>query len=258
MSPRKLERAIGADLDNQNKQLRIYTDDILLNQIDRDARNNAKSFDKLCKKEIETLSIVLSRCMMFQNRKMIESSRENDEVMIGIMNLLWNACTSFSAAVLLLRSGFRLQPGIIIRNIIETISLALYLFSNQDEFQNYLVGKVKSSKTISFVKKMIPPFGELYGFYSAEFAHIGSLQQKQQPIIKYTADDESLIMNIHFLRTISWVIDIATELLCFDCIQEKHYWKLIGKNSDGNTEFSYDPTEDVKKWIIDYLEAGIN
>lgn len=252
---KKLERVIGVDLDKEIKQIRLYTNDILINQIDRDARKNAKSFDKLCHKDVESISVIVSRCLMHQNRKIISAVRENDEVMVGIMNLIWNTCTSFSAAVLLLRSGFRLQPGIISRNIVETVSLALYLFSNQDEFENYRAGKIKSSKTISFVKQMIPPYGELYGFYSAEFAHIGGLQQKAQPVAEYFPEDESLIANIHFLKTLSWVLDVASELLCYDFVDEKRYWSFLGKNSDGNLEYSYTPAEETQKWLTEYLEG---
>jgi hypothetical protein len=252
----KPENVMGIEIENNNqKRVLIYTNDILLNLLNRDARKIAKSFDKLCQKDLEEMSAILSRCLMYEKMKFVKAYKENDELSISLMNLLWNACTSFSAAVLLLRSGFRLQPGMIVRNNLETISLALFLFSNQDEYDKYKAGKIQSSKTISTIKKLIPPFGGYYGFFSEQFAHIGTLQQEQQAYTEYSKDEEALEANLMFLKTISWLLDITSELLCFDVIQERRYWEFLGKNSDGNLEYNYAPSESIKKWLSVYLGA---
>lgn len=251
--PKKLERTIGLDIDGQNKQFRIYTNDILLNQIDREARKNSKTFDKLCRKDIESMSSVLSRCAMHQARKNLKALDENDDLSIDILSLLWNANTSFIAAVSLLRTGFRLQPGIICRNIVETISMAFYLYTHQDKLEAYRAGKIKSSNTISTIKKIIPPFGELYGFYSEEFAHIGDLQRKRQPIGEYQLGEDALTTNLSFLKTTSWILDIFTELLCFDVVDQKRYWQSVDENVDGKMELTYAPTEEVIQWISEYM-----
>ena len=253
VSPMDIKNAIGYIVDDDQHAINVYTSDMLINQLKRDSKIIASSFDKLCHNEMLAMSTLISRSLMIQDQQ--HSIAEN-LVNTTIISLLKNASSSFSASVILVRTGYRSQPGIIIRNIIETLSMALYLFSNRQELENFTAGKIKSSKTISFVKAMIPPFGFLYGYFSNEFTHASTNYGKPQPIAVYTKDDEDLILNLFFLKIASWLIYVVTELICLDIVDERRYWKYTGLNEDGKQIFSFSPSEEARLWDEKYFDLS--
>lgn len=52
----EFDNVVGIIQDNNNKQLQIFTKDMLINQIKRDSKKIEKSFDKLCGSDIEKIS----------------------------------------------------------------------------------------------------------------------------------------------------------------------------------------------------------
>ena len=206
---RKLEKSplvgkvIGSVFDHKNKQVVTYTDDMLVNQVKRDSSKIAFSFDKLCDEHLKEISKLISIVSMLVSYSLKELSDENHQLELACLELLANALNSFTASTTLLRDGYRLQPGILIRNIIETMSTVLHLFIHQGDLSKFREGRLESPDTIAAARKVLPIFGRLYGFFSKEFAHLGTLHQSLQPLIPYTKFDDALSNNISFLRLTS-------------------------------------------------------
>lgn len=115
----EIDKIIGIVQDNKNKQLQIFTKDMLINQIKRDSKKIEKSFDKLCKNDIDKISELFSYAQIIILNAFRFSVDEKDDKRLTCSKLLLNASNSLVASVELLRKGFVLQPGMIIRNIIE-------------------------------------------------------------------------------------------------------------------------------------------
>jgi len=112
----------------------------------------------------------------------MEINRKSDEIHIACLALIFNSSSTIVSALDCLRHGYRLQPGILVRHAIESICTALHLYTNSEDLPKYNSGNFSSTKAISSAKKVIPIIGGIYGFFSREFAHIGTLQRKLSPI----------------------------------------------------------------------------
>lgn len=203
-----------------------FSEDILLNQLRRDCITIGESFDKICGDDLQTLSRVQSRAISILHQGLHVKGQETLFAKTGA--LLMNANSSFIAAVHLLRSGFVLQPGILIRSIIEQVASVLHLIQTPTDLKNLDDGTFNSTKTIKGAKNILPIFGIMYGYFSDEFAHIGKLHVSTQPVTHYKSRSEPLLSNLQALGAALLLIDTATELLFFELVPKKHYWESRG------------------------------
>lgn len=254
---RPVERVIGFVFDHDEKIFISYTDDILINQIKRDSLEISESFDKLCDEQIQDVSDLFSHFIMALHKGNIHASKSNDLVLQACIELLLNAATSFSAAIAILRLGYRLQPGILIRNILETICTAIHIFNQPEDLKSFQDGELKSSKTIKSAKSAIPIIGKMYGYFSDEFTHLGYLHRNKQPLIPYTKTDDSLRVNITMIRQITWLLYLSAELICHSTIDNPRYWKSIEESEGGYQRFIYDPSESEREWQKTFLEKNL-
>jgi hypothetical protein len=224
------DKTVGYTLDTERELFIAYTDDVLINQIRRDTTKITDSFDKLCEDHLREISRVFSTVFMLLHRGIIRSSHQGLGLEQTCAEMLMNTLNSFVAATTVLRNGFRLQPGIVIRSILEAISTVLHLFTNPDDLEDFKEGRLQSSKTIPSAKKILPPFGWHYGFFSKNFAHIGYLHQNLQPLVPYETFDDALEVNISFLRLTVWLLYVTTELVCLEVVVTPRYWQYLGQN----------------------------
>lgn len=112
------DRVAGAFVHQGNRI--ILTKDILINQLRRDAVAIGASFDKLCDSELQIFSDFHASAVGVLACGVARYS--SDEVRMKMALLLNNAQNSFVASLYLLRGGFLLQPGIVLRTMLEQVS----------------------------------------------------------------------------------------------------------------------------------------
>jgi len=122
------ERGVGAVLDYERKVRFVVTDDILVNQLKRDASWIGASFDRFCSSEVKTMSRLMGRLTLALQGGVIKADANEDELRLTCFHLLTHALHGFIAATTILRNGFRLQPGILVRNILETLTAVICIF----------------------------------------------------------------------------------------------------------------------------------
>jgi len=105
-------------LDREARKIVVFTENMLLNQLRRDGPKIEASFDRLCENDLIQLSALLSKTNGLVYSGLTVASREEDELRIACAQLLMNASNSFGAAVAVLRMGYVLQPGIILRSLL--------------------------------------------------------------------------------------------------------------------------------------------
>lgn len=163
--------------------------------------------------------------------------------------LLFNASNSVIASVEILRKGFILQPGMIIRNIVETVSTVCYIMLEEDGHEKFITGNLDSTDTIKYGKKVIEPIGRINGLLSKQFVHISSLYHDINPLIEYTEKNEPLDLNIEFIKSATWLIYVVSELVFYDILDEHYYWNKISEYA-----YAYNPSLETRQWAENFFK----
>lgn len=245
--PPKLIRASALLLDKGEKQIVFFTEDMLLNQLRRDGPKIEMSFDRLCEDDLAELSAFLSKSsgLIFSGLKV--ALRREDELRSACAQLLLNASNSFAVATAVLRMGYVLQPGIVLRSFLEAVATSLHLMQRPQDLAAYERHELASPKTLAAAKKALPPFGQLYGYFSDNFAHIGHLHKSVTPLREFTERNPALDVNLSFLRIACWLLYVTTELVFNDLLEEPRYWHPV----DGG--YRYDPSPAEREWMNNYF-----
>jgi hypothetical protein len=143
---------------------------MLMNRVEREARVIAESFDNIASEAVTHLENMYSRAGI-----LVYSAHQVpiDEPHKTFVTVLTNALKSLTAAFALLRTGWRLQPYLCLRNGMEATSVVIHLIAHPDDLQKFKDGKLDVPKTLKTAKAAIPPIGRLYGILTEQFVHVG-------------------------------------------------------------------------------------
>jgi hypothetical protein len=235
--------------DEKVKKSIVVTKDILVNQLYRDGPEIARSFDRITRRDMLAMSAVLADSIGLIYRHAFDGS---DEYQPTCARLLASTVSSFMASVEVARHGFRLPYGAMARTIIEALATILHIAKDSDGLQQFHAGKLQSTKAISSAKRILPPFGRLYGMLSAHFVHIGKAHAGLEPIVGYQKDEEPLGFIIASLKANSWLIYVVAELVFHNEVLTPRYWRYLGKGM-----FAFDPSETERAWQAEFLRGKI-
>jgi SEC-C motif len=208
--------------------LEVFSTNMLLNRVDRESARIAKHFDALVHKHIVDIDLLYSSAcknLLIGKRK---SDNDQDNVRTELAVLLTNQLKSFTAAFSLLRTGWRLQPFLCIRNSYEALSVVLHLFNYWEDLANYKQGKLKSTTTFNSAKKLLPLFGQIYGQLSEEFTHIGLPFGFIQEGSLFSEDEKLLWFCLVQLAYLIWFTFETTELVFYDYLETRIFWNKAG------------------------------
>lgn len=244
--------------DEDNKRFLEFHNTMLINQVSRDAIDIGKSFDRLLADEMRVLSKEYTLCtaLLFAGRK--KSAEDDDTLRLLCVELLTNTMNSLAAAVSLLRSGYTLQPGIIIRTCIEALAVVLHLLQKPSDLQAFQTGQLKSQKTINSAKKVLPIFGNLYGSFSDKFTHISEMHCQLNPLRRFEKGNEALIANLQFIASGLWLTHVTSELAFIESVRSPRYWVSVESPQAGHYAYSYCPGADEMEWMFNIGEGSAN
>lgn len=207
-----------------NSVIRVFTSNMLMNRVDREARNIAQDFDRRVHGQVVEVDEVYSRVgrILVTGKEFAEE--QQDELRIALAVLLSNVLKSFTAAFSLLRTGWRLQPFLCIRNSYEGLSVVLHLFVNWEQLSDYKSGKLKSTAMFESAKKLIPEFGKLYGDLSKQFTHIGQPFRHLQRGSLFAEDEKDLWLCLGHLAFLIWFTYQTAELVFYDAVERRLFW----------------------------------
>lgn len=250
--PFPIEKVAGVYVDMEKRQVQWFSTDCLINRISRDSDSYANSFDLLCRGDLEDVSRVFSFGFSIAGVGLQKAIADKDDLRVMCGVVLLNALNTYSAAADILRRGYRLQPGILLRTVVESACTVLHLCQVPGDLQGFRDGRLSSSSTVTSAKKLLPPLGHVYGMFSGEFAHLGVLHREIQPTGPYKQRDLALNLNIHLLSLGAWLLHVTAELLYLDSVQQPTYWEC----RDGK-ECRYNPGETVREWLEKLLTPRI-
>ncbi|KWX74833.1 hypothetical protein [Paenibacillus jilunlii] len=240
---------LGAVIDNENNQIRVYSNDMLQKRIQRDSNIIGKSFDKLCHDELSQMGELFSKATFLISNGFFRANQEESELKLTSSKLLMNASITIQAAVELLRTGYTLQPCMLLRSVIETISTVAYFLMEPDAHQVYLDGKLDVNKTIRYGKQLIPNLGYLQGILSNHFVHISSLHSDLNGITKHIEVTQPLRVNLNMIKVCMWCLFVTSEVTFYDYFDDHIYWTKISE-----IEYKFKQNEEEKKWMSEFLK----
>lgn len=243
------ENFLRATIDPENKQIRVYTNDMLIKRLHRESNKIAKSFDNFCKVDLVEISRLFSEAVYLIGNGNKRYVGQNYETKISCGKLLINAMNTIQASVELLRSGYILQPGMLLRSVIETVSTISYFMIEPEGYKKYVEGKLDVNKTIKYGKQVIPPLGNIHSFLSNNFVHISSLHGDFNIVTEYKEMTEPLSINLSMIKTAIWLIFIISELVYYDYVDKHLYWERLEGNG-----YKFELTGEIKEWMKDFFE----
>ena len=240
-------------IDIENRRIIATSNDVLFNQLKRDCPRIADAFDKMCSAQFQAFNDETCR-FMATFAELLAAFPEKPykrELYMTYLTILINATHTFIAAVELTRRGFRLQPGILIRSILESVSTVCHLVINQHHVEKLKAGQLRSTRTIASAKKVFPPLGRFYGLLSESFTHISHLHYSvsdENSIKEYRAGEDALEFNCNALRFSIWSINVVSELAFFDSLSRHNYFRKIAENA-----FLYEPSDAERQRTEQFL-----
>lgn len=218
---------MGGYIDRRDNSVITVSDKAFLNQIEQ-CMASADAFDKAFPKEMNQINGLANEVLLllvYVHKHIAEIS----EIHKTIFGILSNALNTYLGCILLVRSGMAIQEGILFRSLLESISTAVFLFFNEEKYDDFKSGVIKSHDTISAAKRLFPMYGKVYGDLTQNYAHIGKHHYEHLPIFKYHEYPEDSGYVFYHAKNILWLLYVVAELVFYDASQRRYYWKRIGK-----------------------------
>jgi hypothetical protein len=128
---RSTESKLDRDTANPKLGSRVLivpaSDEMLMNRVQREAVKVAEGFDNLTGSHVQLIDRLYSNAAGIVMMGKQHAEFEHDDVRMTFAILLSNVLKSFTAAFSLLRSGWRLQPFMCLRNAYEGLGVAIHL-----------------------------------------------------------------------------------------------------------------------------------
>lgn len=242
--------------DLEKKQRIEFLNTSLINQVSRESNVIGKTFDEVAGPEMRQLSGLYTQVSAILYVGMRQANLDGDDLRKSVSPVLLNTMNSLVAALVVLRSGFTLQPAILIRTCIESLALVLHLMVRPEDLEQFKSGCLKSQKTITTAKKYLPIFGLLYGQFSSKFTHVSEIHQQHNPLRSYNREDEGLCVNLDFLASGILLAYITIELTFISTIASPRYWKERAGAPDGKCFYEYSPDQEELAWLKDFINMG--
>jgi hypothetical protein len=180
--------------------------------------------------------------------------RDLDDKALGptCARLINTAMTTFIANIELARRGYRRQCMTLIRSIVETVATVLHLMTDPSALGAFHEGKLRSTKSITQAKNILPGFGSYYGMLSESFVHIGIGHSVLEPLVEYRAGEAPLEVILNDMRLMVWLLFVTAELAFLDTVREPRYWQIVGRKC-----CSFNPSPREREWAYKFLHTQI-
>ena len=246
------ERFASGWVDPESREIYLITKDVIVRQLKVQSGLIADSFDRLCGEDLDAISELIAKSLSFATVGLSRAHSSEDEVAETCAVLTHNSITSTTGALALLRQGFKLQAGVLARSTVEMLAVVLHLIVRPNDITKARDGSLSSSKAVTTAKKVLPPYGQLYGLMSNFYVHVSPLHLSLQPLVEYTEVNESLTTPLGSVKMATWLTFVVSELGFFEVVPRPRYWKSLGSGA-----FAYAPSTEERDWMTEFFGASI-
>ena len=132
----------------------------ILYHIYRTSNDVALHFDRNHQKEVDNFIGKMVDQINFIHKMYNSDEAIKDDRILIVSGILWKCLNSLLCALEIARRGYRLEPCVIVRTVLESSCSAFDLFHDFSRFNLTNDCKFKSIKSITFTKKKIPIVGQ--------------------------------------------------------------------------------------------------
>ncbi len=186
---------------------------------------------------VSKIYTILARVLNYSGKNKI------NDVEFTNATMLWRGTNTIVASFELTRSGYGLEPPVVLRNALETSSTAIDLFRNPKKYKDFKEGKYKSSGSISEAKKILPIIGKFYGMLTEFYSHVNvafSLPQYYKDetgtIVLTTGgayvkeNEPHLNMNLSLISFLLSIYLASTEYIFLKFCEKSEFWQKVNIN----------------------------
>jgi hypothetical protein len=211
----------------EHAQFVVFSESMLMNRVEREARDIAHSFDAISGEAVAHLELMYGRVAALLYVGLERAKASGDDVRHTCAIVLTNALKSLTAAFMLLRTGWRLQPYLCLRNGMEATSVVIHLLQQPNDLERFKDGRLGSPKMLKSAKEAIPPIGHMYGILSEEFVHVGKPFRHVQKGNVYTESEWEMWQSLGSISGFAFMLYLVTELTFIDDVAEPQCWARV-------------------------------
>lgn len=217
------EDIVGILTDKQTGETRVYRDDVVVRKIrDQHPRLRA-AFDTKFEQDVRAISREIAVATSLVAVGVENSAKaEDSEVLRRLGAVMINATDSVVSALELVRQGYGLQAGIVLRSVVEAAAVVLDIVVNEESIQKYRARQYSPKSAATRAKKVFGIVGPLYGALSNHHTHVGEAHEAEYPI---DSTGPAALASLRMVKAATALVGLTVELLFQRSVAEPRYWK---------------------------------
>jgi hypothetical protein len=165
--------------------------------------------------------------------------------------LLRNAVDTMEAALLLMKSGYRLQPGMLIRPMVESLAYVVHIFKHPEDLGKFKADRLDTRVALETGASIAPQLKRYWGFLSENYAHISDLYREHRPCDPYDAHDQVLALNLRFARETTFLIAVVSEYVMYAPLKHRGFTPWFWREVPGGVQFQ--SSAEGQAWRKEYM-----
>jgi hypothetical protein len=133
-----------------------------------------------------------------------------------------NATDSIVCALELVRQGYGLQAGIVLRSVVEAAAVVLDVVVNEGSIELYRARRYSPTGAATRAKKVFGIVGPLYGALSNYHTHVNESHEAEYPI---DSTGPAALASLRMVKAATALVGLTVELLYQRSVAEPRYWK---------------------------------
>ncbi|TSC92390.1 MAG: hypothetical protein CEN89_726 [Candidatus Berkelbacteria bacterium Licking1014_7] len=225
----------------------------IFNNIQHISKNASSMVDNKFQNEIDIIVEKLSKTFHILNIIVNYTDQKKvSDIKFDSNILLWQGANALVGSLQLIRQGYLIEPNILNRYVVESLTLAIDLFTNPNHYQKFKDGKLSGEKCITSAKKVIRVIGQIYGILS-QMTHPQSsilgtyfVRNRNTMLIGGGVLKETLHrvgLNLGILGFVTHVFLGGVELIFYDFVPCHRFWVKQGGNL-----YKWQPNDREKKF----------
>ena len=232
------EEIVGIIQNRQTGETRTYRRDLFARRITDEHPRQRHAFDSRFGADVMDISRELVLATSLVAIGLENTARSNDtEIFRRLGAIAGNAVNSVVSALELVRQGYGLQAGIVLRSVVEAVAVVLDVVVNEGSIETYRTRRYEIEGVAGRARRVFRIVGPLYGALSNYHTHVNESHEVEYPI---DSTGPAATAALRMVKAATALVGLSVELLFQRSIAQPRYWK---RRTDGSLTFAPDPDE---------------
>lgn len=231
--------------DRQTGERRVFLSDLVWTLLHDESSQAGSAFDARFKADIDEISheAAVAHALLRIGLENAEGAPDAD-LLLRLGHILENALESSLGALQLTRHGFGLQPGMLLRSVVEGVSVVFDVVVNESSTKKYRRGKYSPTGSATRASSVFKFLGRFFGTLSESHTHIKAGHEQYRA---RSAVDDTAAANLSLVKVGVALVGLAAEFLFQRSAAQPRYWK---RHRDGSLQFA--PDTDTRHFLREF------